>query len=60
MLEEREKQVKREGLPELKNAEKVRLFCDLPQVNGPLSFRHARGIIINGGICQKNTTANLF
>ena len=49
LLEEREKQVKREGLPELKNAEKGKVVLRFaPNPNGPLSFGHARGIIING------------
>ncbi len=49
LLEEREKQVKREGLPELTNAEKGKVVLRFaPNPNGPLSFGHARGIIING------------
>ena len=49
VLEEREKQVKREGLPELKNAEQGKVVLRFaPNPNGPLSFGHARGIIING------------
>ena len=49
LLEEREKQVKREGLPELKNAEQGKVVLRFaPNPNGPLSFGHARGIIING------------
>ena len=49
LLEEREKQVKREGLPELPNAVKGKVVLRFaPNPNGPLSFGHARGIIING------------
>ena len=49
LLEEREKKVRREGLPELPNAEKGKIILRFaPNPNGPLSFGHARGIIING------------
>lgn len=49
LLEEREKQVKREGLPALNNAEKGNVVLRFaPNPNGPLSFGHARGITING------------
>ena len=49
LLEQRQKQVKRTGLPELLNAEKGKVVLRFaPNPNGPLSFGHARGIIING------------
>ena len=49
MLEGRQKQEKREGLPELKNVDKGKpVFRFAPNPNGPLSFGHARGIVING------------
>ena len=49
LLEKREKQKKREGLPELPNAEKGKVVLRFaPNPNGPLSFGHARGLTING------------
>ena len=49
LLEERKKQARRIGLPELVNAEKGKVVLRFaPNPNGPLSFGHARGIIING------------
>ena len=49
LLEQRQKQAKRTGLPELHNAEKGKVVLRFaPNPNGPLSFGHARGIIING------------
>ena len=49
MLEGRQKQEKRVGLPDLKNVEKGKpVFRFAPNPNGPLSFGHARGIVING------------
>ena len=49
LLEQRQKQAKRTGLPELINAEKGKVVLRFaPNPNGPLSFGHARGIIING------------
>ena len=49
LLEQRQKQAKRTGLPELLNAEKGKVVLRFaPNPNGPLSFGHARGIIING------------
>ena len=49
LLEGRQKQEKREGLPELKNVDgKKPVFRFAPNPNGPLSFGHARGIVING------------
>ena len=48
LLEEREKQVKREGLPELPNAVKGKVVLRFaPNPNGPLSFGHSRGLVIN-------------
>ena len=49
LLEGRQKQEKREGLPDLKNIDGVKpVFRFAPNPNGPLSFGHARGIVING------------
>ncbi len=49
LLEKREKKERRVGLPELKNAEKGKVVLRFaPNPNGPLSFGHARGIVING------------
>ena len=49
LLQEREKQARREGLPELINADRGKVVLRFaPNPNGPLSFGHARGIIING------------
>ncbi len=49
LLQQREKQARRTGLPELANAEKGKVVLRFaPNPNGPLSFGHARGIIING------------
>ena len=49
LLEGRKKQEKREGLPELKNANGIKpVFRFAPNPNGPLSFGHARGVVING------------
>ena len=54
LLEGRKKQEKREGLPDLKNAEGIQpVFRFAPNPNGPLSFGHARGIVINGTYAQK-------
>lgn len=49
LLEGRQKQEKRGGLPDLKNIDGVNpVFRFAPNPNGPLSFGHARGIVING------------
>lgn len=49
LLEKREKKERRTGLPELKNAEKGKVVLRFaPNPNGPMSFGHARGIVING------------
>jgi len=49
LLEKREKKERRTGLPELTNAEKGKVVLRFaPNPNGPLSFGHARGIVING------------
>ena len=49
LLEERQKKERRVGLPELPNAEKGKVVLRFaPNPNGPLSFGHARGIVING------------
>ena len=48
LLEKREAKARREGLPELKNAEKGNVVLRFaPNPNGPLSFGHARGLVIN-------------
>ncbi|MEL0267271.1 MAG: glutamate--tRNA ligase family protein, partial [Candidatus Poseidoniales archaeon] len=48
LLEKRETKARREGLPELKNAEKGKVVLRFaPNPNGPLSFGHARGLVIN-------------
>ena len=48
LLEKREAKARREGLPELKNAEKGKVVLRFaPNPNGPLSFGHARGLVIN-------------
>ena len=49
LLEKREKKERRTGLPELTDAEKGKVVLRFaPNPNGPLSFGHARGIVING------------
>ncbi len=54
LLEKREKKERREGLPELKNAEKGKVVLRFaPNPNGPLSFGHARGIVINGNYAKE-------
>ena len=54
LLEKREKKERREGLPELKNASKGKVVLRFaPNPNGPLSFGHARGIVINGKYAQE-------
>ena len=48
LLEKRETKARREGLPNLNNAEKGRVVLRFaPNPNGPLSFGHARGLVIN-------------
>lgn len=48
LLEKRETKARREGLPDLNNAEKGRVVLRFaPNPNGPLSFGHARGLVIN-------------
>ena len=54
LLEKREKKERREGLPELKNAVKGKVVLRFaPNPNGPLSFGHARGIVINGNYAKE-------
>jgi len=54
LLEKREKKERREGLPELKNASKGKVVLRFaPNPNGPLSFGHARGIVINGKYAEE-------
>lgn len=54
LLEKREKKERREGLPELKNATKGKVVLRFaPNPNGPLSFGHARGIVINGKYAEE-------
>ena len=49
LLEGRQKQERREGLPLLKNTEGKEIVLRFaPNPNGPLSFGHARGVVING------------
>ncbi len=49
LLEGRKKQERREGLPPLKNTEGKEIVLRFaPNPNGPLSFGHARGVVING------------
>ena len=48
LLEKRETKARREGLPDLKNATKGKVVLRFaPNPNGPLSFGHARGLVIN-------------
>jgi glutamyl-tRNA synthetase len=48
LLEKRETKARREGLPDLNNAEKgIVVLRFAPNPNGPLSFGHARGLVIN-------------
>ena len=48
LLEKREVKARREGLPDLKNAEKGKVVLRFaPNPNGTLSFGHARGLVIN-------------
>jgi glutamyl-tRNA synthetase len=48
LLEKRETKARREGLPDLNNAEKGHVVLRFaPNPNGPLSFGHARGLVIN-------------
>lgn len=49
LLEGRQKQERREGLPPLKDTEGKEIVLRFaPNPNGPLSFGHARGVVING------------
>jgi len=48
LLEKREVKERRTGLPELKDAKKGNVVLRFaPNPNGPLSFGHARGLVIN-------------
>ena len=54
LLEERQKKERRVGLPELPNTESGKVILRFaPNPNGPLSFGHARGIVINGSYAKK-------
>lgn len=54
LLEKREKKERREGLPELKNATKGKVVLRFaPNPNGPMSFGHARGMVINGSYAKE-------
>ena len=54
LLEKREKKERREGLPLLQNATKGKVVLRFaPNPNGPLSFGHARGIVINGSYAKE-------
>ena len=55
LLEGRKKQEKREGLPQLKNVDGIKpVFRFAPNPNGPLSFGHARGVVINGTYAKEH------
>tara|TARA_B100001113_G_scaffold352435_1_gene353813 strand:+ start:18120 stop:19865 length:1746 start_codon:yes stop_codon:yes gene_type:complete len=55
LLEGRQKQEKREGLPDLKNVQDKKIVLRFaPNPNGPLSFGHARGIVINGTYAKEH------
>ena len=61
LLEGRQKQEKREGLPDLKNIDGVKpVFRFTPNPNGPLSFGHARGIVINGTYSKEHEEPSFF
>ena len=48
LLEKRETKARREGLPDLEKATKGKVVLRFaPNPNGPLSFGHARGLVIN-------------
>ena len=48
LLEKRETKARREGLPPLSGAEQGKVVLRFaPNPNGPLSFGHARGVVIN-------------
>ena len=48
LLEKREVKERRTGLPDLKDAQKGKVVLRFaPNPNGPLSFGHARGLVIN-------------
>ena len=50
----RKKQVRREGLPELKNAEKGKVVLRFaPNPNGPLTIGHSRGVVINAKFAEE-------
>lgn len=54
LLEKRDKKERREGLPLLKKAVKGKVVLRFaPNPNGPLSFGHARGIVINGSYAKE-------
>jgi len=53
-LLERKIKEKRTGLPELKNAEKGKVVLRFaPNPNGPLSFGHSRGVVINSEYAKR-------
>ena len=55
LLEGRQKQERREGLPPLKDTEGKEIVLRFaPNPNGPLSFGHARGVVINGSYAHEH------
>ncbi|DAC34194.1 MAG TPA: glutamate--tRNA ligase [Candidatus Poseidoniales archaeon] len=54
LLEARPKAERRVGLPELEGAEDGKVVLRFaPNPNGPLSFGHARGLVINGAYAER-------
>ena len=54
LLEERPKAERRVGLPDLQDAEEGNVVLRFaPNPNGPLSFGHARGLVINGAYAER-------
>ena len=54
LLAPRQKAERREGLPELSQAQQGKVVLRFaPNPNGPLSFGHARGIVINGQYAER-------
>ena len=54
LLEERPKAERRVGLPELQDAVEGKVVLRFaPNPNGPLSFGHARGLVINGAYAER-------
>ena len=54
LLEARPKAERRVGLPDLQDAEEGKVVLRFaPNPNGPLSFGHARGLVINGAYAER-------